>query len=68
MRMEQFSFADGHAETRRWIEASTIKAATDSANGIESFYWSGGNINNRDFVWVHQRYKHRKWAPLSGPN
>ena len=58
------SFADSHAESHRWIEASTIKAARDSARGIDSFYWSGGNNKNRDFVWVYQRYKHVKWAPL----
>jgi prepilin-type N-terminal cleavage/methylation domain-containing protein/prepilin-type processing-associated H-X9-DG protein len=58
------SFADGHAETKRWLEPSTVKAATDSANGIASFSWAGGNNRNRDFRWVYQRYKHRKWAPL----
>jgi prepilin-type N-terminal cleavage/methylation domain-containing protein len=58
------SFGDGHAESHRWIEPSTIKAARDSSRGIESFYWSGGNNKNRDFVWVYQRYKHQKWAPL----
>jgi prepilin-type N-terminal cleavage/methylation domain-containing protein/prepilin-type processing-associated H-X9-DG protein len=58
------SFADGHAESRRWIEATTIKAARDSARGRESFSWSGGNNRNRDFVWVYQRYKHVRWAPL----
>lgn len=58
------SFADGHAESHKWVEATTIKAATDSANGRESFNWAGGNRRNRDFQWVHQRYKHAKWAPL----
>ncbi|MDA1274531.1 MAG: type II secretion system protein [Verrucomicrobia bacterium] len=58
------SFADGHAEPHSWVVASTIKAATDSANGISSFYWTGGNNKNSDFQWVHQRYKHQKWAPL----
>ena len=57
-------FADGHAESHRWSEATTIKAATDSANGKSSFNWSGGNNRNRDFQWVYQRYKHTKWAPL----
>lgn len=60
-----FSFADGHAETHKWLVGSTIKAASDSANGRASFYWSGGNINNVDFRWVYQHYKHRKWAPLN---
>ena len=57
------SFADGHADSHRWLEATTIKAATDSANG-KSSDWTGGNNKNRDFQWVYQRYKHTKWAPL----
>lgn len=64
-KVSTLSFADGHAESHSWIEASTIKAARDSSNGIQSFYWSGGNNRNRDFQWVYQRYKHTKWAPLN---
>jgi prepilin-type N-terminal cleavage/methylation domain-containing protein/prepilin-type processing-associated H-X9-DG protein len=63
-RTSTFAFADGHAETHSWVVPSTIKAATDSANGISSFYWAGGNNKNVDFQWVYQRYKHQKWAPL----
>ncbi|MBI4664284.1 MAG: prepilin-type N-terminal cleavage/methylation domain-containing protein [Verrucomicrobia bacterium] len=63
--ISSISFADGHAEIHKWIENSTIKAATDSAKGKESFYWAGGNNKNRDFQWVYQRYKHQKWAPLN---
>ncbi|MCF7764486.1 MAG: type II secretion system GspH family protein [Verrucomicrobia bacterium] len=58
------SFADGHAESHSWVVPSTIKAATDSANGTPSFNWSGGNSRNSDFQWVYQRYKHQRWAPL----
>jgi len=58
------SFADGHAVTHSWVEETTIQAATDSARGKSSFYWAGGNANNRDFIWVYERYKHRNWEPL----
>ena len=58
------SFADGHADSHRWVEATTIKAATDSANGQSRFNWAGGNSRNQDFQWVYQRYKHTKWSPL----
>lgn len=58
------SFADGHAESRTWRDTLTIKAAQDSANGKESFYWSGGTPNNPDFVWTWNRYKIRNWTPL----
>jgi len=60
-----FSFADGHSESHKWLEASTIKAARDSANGINSFYWSVGNASsNRDFRWIYDRYRHGGWKPL----
>lgn len=58
------AFADGHAETHHWTEPSVIKAGIDFANGKAVFYWTGGNAKNKDFQWVYQRYKHRKWAPL----
>jgi len=58
------SFADGHAEGHRWLEGTTLEAARRSYQGIDSFFWSGGNTQNRDFRWVYQRYKHQKWAPL----
>jgi len=59
------SFADGHAESHKWLEPSTIKAARDSAAGVQSFYWSAGNpASNRDFRWVYDRYRHMGWKPL----
>jgi prepilin-type processing-associated H-X9-DG protein len=59
-----FGFVDGHVESHKWLEASTLKAAREFANGIQSFYWSGGNAKNRDFVWVWDRFKHADWKPL----
>ncbi len=57
-------FADGHSESRKWRDGATIKAARDSSNGKESFFWTGGNSKNPDFQWIYQRYKHQKWEPL----
>jgi len=57
-------FADGHSESKRWRDGNTVKAARDSSNGKESFYWTGGTAKNPDFQWVYQRYKHQKWEPL----
>jgi prepilin-type N-terminal cleavage/methylation domain-containing protein/prepilin-type processing-associated H-X9-DG protein len=59
-----FAFADGHAEGHRWLDALTIKAATESVKGKDSFFWAGGNAKNRDFRWVYDRYKHTDWKPL----
>jgi prepilin-type N-terminal cleavage/methylation domain-containing protein/prepilin-type processing-associated H-X9-DG protein len=52
-----FSFSDGHAEGHTWHDQKTIEAARNSANGKDSFYWAGGNANNRDFVWVYNHYR-----------
>ncbi|MBI4663676.1 MAG: type II secretion system protein [Verrucomicrobia bacterium] len=60
-----FSFADGHAEGHAWRDAATVKAATDSANGRESFFWAGGDAKNPDFVWVFNRFRYPGWKPLS---
>ena len=61
-----FAFADAHCEGKRWTDARTIKAATDSAKGISSFYWQGAGARNPDFVWVWNRFKHEAWKPLPG--
>jgi len=58
-------FQDGHAESHKWIDAATIKAAKDSAAGRESFYWAGGNSRNPDFRWVWDRYRYVNWKPLN---
>ena len=62
--VSSFSFADGHAESHKWTDPQTIKAATDSANGKSSFYWPGGTKNNRDFVWAWDHYRFEDWKPL----
>jgi prepilin-type N-terminal cleavage/methylation domain-containing protein/prepilin-type processing-associated H-X9-DG protein len=63
--VSSIAFADGHAESHKWKEGTTIKAARDSANGIASFYWSAGNARqNKDFVWIFERYRYQGWKPL----
>jgi prepilin-type N-terminal cleavage/methylation domain-containing protein/prepilin-type processing-associated H-X9-DG protein len=59
-----FSYADGHAEGHTWRNAATIKAAKDSARGISSFNWPGGNTKNPDYVWMWDRYRYVQWKPL----
>ncbi|MCX6928481.1 MAG: prepilin-type N-terminal cleavage/methylation domain-containing protein [Verrucomicrobia bacterium] len=62
--ISDFSFADGHVEKHKWRDPATIKAATDSANGISSFYWSGGTGKNADFRWVYNNYRYQNWKEL----
>jgi prepilin-type N-terminal cleavage/methylation domain-containing protein len=57
-------FQDGHAESHRWLDPKTIKAASDSAKGIASFYWTGGNNKNPDFRWAYDKYRYVNWKPL----
>ena len=59
-----FSFADGHAQSHKWTDAATIKAARDSAQGIFSARWSGGNARNPDFRWVWDGYTYPNWKSL----
>lgn len=59
-----FSYADGHAEGHTWRDGPTIKAAKDSAKGVSSFNWAGGNNKNRDFVWMWDHYRFIDWKPL----
>jgi prepilin-type N-terminal cleavage/methylation domain-containing protein/prepilin-type processing-associated H-X9-DG protein len=58
------AFADGHVESHVWTDGRTIKAATDSANGISSFDWPGGNKSNPDFVWMWDHYRFQNWTSL----
>lgn len=62
--VSDFSFIDGHTESHKWLDKATIKAAQDSAKGIQSFYWSGGGKNNRDFRYVWDKYRHQSWKEL----
>ena len=56
-----FAMTDGHAEGHKWTDQATIKAAKDSAEGVSSFFWSGGTAKNLDFVWVANHYQYAGW-------
>ena len=59
-----FAFADGHVDSHKWLEPSTIKAGTDFAKGISAFFWAAGNAaQNRDLHWVYNRYLYPDWKP-----
>ena len=54
-----FSFADGHAESHRWLEVSTKKASAEQTQ----LMWSGPS-NDRDLAWCLERYA---WKGNSRP-
>ena len=60
------AFADGHAESHKWRDPQTIKAATDSSMGINSFYWAGGGegMRNPDFIWMWDKYRFQGWTQI----
>ncbi len=58
------SFADGHVDLHQWTDSGVILAASRSGAGLSSFFWAGGGSTNPDYRWIHERYKHTKWAPL----
>ena len=57
-------FQDGHAESHRWLDPQTLKAAANNAKGIDSFSWAGGNNKNPDFRWAYDKYLYINWNPL----
>lgn len=59
------SFADSHVDQRVWRDAATVKAAQDSARGIDSFYWPGGSSKNPDFAWMYNHYRFASWRALN---
>ena len=54
-----FSFADGHAENHKWLEAATKKASGDNSQ----FFWAGSK-DDRDLQWALERYA---WKGNSRP-
>ena len=55
------SFADGHAESHRWIEKTTLAQAAAAQSGRDvGFGWAKAP-NDRDFAWIEPRYKYKGW-------
>ena len=50
------SFADGHAETHKWLEATTIEASKLGSQG--RFFWAKSR-GDRDFAYMEPRFMHR---------
>jgi prepilin-type N-terminal cleavage/methylation domain-containing protein len=62
------AFADSHVESHKWVDPGVIKAckqfAKGGANAEAAFYWAGGGKQNRDWVWMYDRFQHVDWKPL----
>lgn len=54
------SFADGHVEARRWLEAETVALARTNWLPNHLTLWMRGN---RDLAWIQQRATIRLTAP-----
>jgi len=54
-----FGFADGHAESHRWVEDTTLTQALAAANGQQvQFYWSRKLPVDRDINWIIPRFQY----------
>jgi prepilin-type processing-associated H-X9-DG protein len=61
------SFADGHVEGHRWVEATTLRAARAAESNRETpFSWAKSKPD-RDFAWVEARYKYGNWPKYYKP-
>ena len=61
------SFADGHAESRKWLESTTLAQAAAAGSGKDvGFGWAKAP-NDRDFAWIELRYKYQGWPKYLKP-
>jgi prepilin-type processing-associated H-X9-DG protein len=54
-----FNFCDGHVETHKWVDTTTIAFASDFANSDKDLRGTGvlaRNHRNADAIWVAQHY------------
>jgi|SRR5579872_2321706 len=53
------AFADGHAESHKWLEATTLAQISAAANGAQvQFGWLRNQPVDRDINWVIPRFQH----------
>lgn len=55
-----FTFADGHVETKRWLNSETIRAAKDGGIGGDGAHFTYFAANNVDLLWLQDHL-----SPLS---
>jgi len=61
------SFADGHAESHKWLEKTTLAQAAAAQSGKDVvFNWTKAP-NDRDFAWIEPRYKYKDWPKYLPP-
>jgi prepilin-type N-terminal cleavage/methylation domain-containing protein len=52
-----FSFSDGHVESHKWLEETTIQAARAAQQKKDTpFNWAKKQPRDRDYDWAEQRY------------
>lgn len=61
------SLVDGHVEAHKWLEPTTISAASAAQNNLDTpFYWTKNKPRDRDFEWIEPRYTYRDWPQYLG--
>jgi prepilin-type processing-associated H-X9-DG protein len=57
------AFADGHAESHRWLEDTTVAAAAAAQRDLDAPIYPRPpkSPRDRDFEWIEPRYKYRDW-------
>jgi prepilin-type processing-associated H-X9-DG protein len=52
-----FAFADGHAESHKWLDGGIIVAGLKAANGTaQGAGWGPSSGTDYDFVYQHYRF------------
>jgi prepilin-type N-terminal cleavage/methylation domain-containing protein len=60
--IDTFAFADGHAETHKWMDATIIQHGTQAAQGVSSVVGgSWGPYSGPDYDYVHDHFRFANW-------
>jgi prepilin-type processing-associated H-X9-DG protein len=61
------AFADGHVESHRWLEATTLKVAREMAAGkhanVDFAVFPDAGNSDRDLRWLYDKYRYKGYIP-----
>ncbi len=62
ININTFAFADGHAETHKWLDPIIIKAGLLAASGVmANDIMNAASTSGPDFDYVRLRFRHPNW-------